>query len=118
MEYILRHFDTPLMRFSLHREGLQGLQCSILWADAKKQALCPIGLAPTAESMLAFLRTRTIPKNRWYVEAILSSMGLRENDLDGILQACLGLSLNDSCWIVPPEFTGTFAEYNLYDHPF
>ena len=45
-------------------------------------------------------------------------MGLRENDLDGILQACLGLSLNDSCWIVPPEFTGAFAEYNLYDHPF
>jgi hypothetical protein len=29
-----------------------------------------------------------------------------------------GLSLNDSYWVVPQNFTGKFAEYNLYENKF
>ena len=29
-----------------------------------------------------------------------------------------GLSLNDVYWVVPDDFRGTWAEFNLYDNPF
>ena len=31
---------------------------------------------------------------------------------------CKGLSLNDSYWVVPSDFSGTFKEYNLYENRF
>jgi hypothetical protein len=39
-------------------------------------------------------------------------------DTKGIIDVCKGLSLNDSYWIVPKGFAGTFAEYNLYENRF
>ena len=30
----------------------------------------------------------------------------------------MGLSLNDSYWVVPADFAGKFAEYNLYENRF
>ncbi|MBQ2525748.1 MAG: hypothetical protein II542_02780, partial [Bacteroidales bacterium] len=36
----------------------------------------------------------------------------------GIMDICLGLSLNDSYWVPQAGFTGTFAEYNLYENRF
>ncbi len=36
----------------------------------------------------------------------------------GILDVCLGLSLNDCYWVVPSTFNGSFNDYNLYQNPF
>ena len=43
---------------------------------------------------------------------------LSVNDTRGIIDVCKGLSLNDSYWVVPQGFTGTFAQYNLYENRF
>ena len=40
------------------------------------------------------------------------------NDTKGIIDVCKGLSLNDSYWVVPEGFEGTFAQYNLYENRF
>ena len=118
MTYILKHFDTPLLKFSLTQEGLKGVICRILWENESKKELLPIGLEVTDEGVLSWLRSRAIPKNRGYIEAILASMKLSENDLIGILNTCLGLSLNDCYWVVGEDFTGEFKNYNLYDNDF
>ena len=118
MIYELKHFDTPLIRFSLENEGLRGNICKIFWYDEEKSALFPISLRRTDDGLLSWLRSRSIPKNRGNIEAILASLGLSEHDLIGILNICMGLSLNDCYWVVADGFEGTFAEYNLYDNDF
>ena len=117
MIYILKHFDDPLIRFSLETEGLKGLVCRILWKEDNND-LMPIGMDISDEGLMSWLKGRAVPKNRGYVESILSSMGLAENDLIGILDVCMGLSLNDCYWIVKDGFSGSFADYNLYDNDF
>lgn len=118
MIYELKHFDTPLIQFSLENEGLRGNICKILWYDEEKSGLLPISLRRSDDGLLSWLQSRSIPKNRGNIEAILASLGLSEHDLIGILNICMGLSLNDCYWVVADGFEGTFAEYNLYDNDF
>ena len=59
-----------------------------------------------------------IPKNRAFVDEILKMLGLSINNTKGIIDVCKGLSLNDSYWVVPLGFEGTFKEYNLYENRF
>ena len=118
MVYILKHFDTPLIWFSLESKGLEGISCKILEQDFEKTELLPIGMQKSEGALLSFLRSRAVPKGRGYIEAILSSMGLRENNLMGILDTCMALSLNDGYWVTKEGFEGKFSEYNLYDNDF
>lgn len=118
MVYELRHFDTPLLKFSLERKALEGTVCRIEWTDYEKESLLPIGVVAEENSILEWLKSRTVPKNRGYVDAILASMSLSKSDLIGVLNVCKGLSLNDSYWVVEEGFAGTFADYNLFDNKF
>lgn len=118
MNYELKHFDNVLIKFELKNEKLIGTVCNIIWTDDSKKELFPIGLNVTNDGMISWLKSRTVPKNRGYVEALLASMNLAENDLMGILNVCMGLSLNDCYWVVPEGFDGLFSEYNLYDNEF
>ena len=72
----------------------------------------------TGEGILKWLKSRVIPKNRTFVDQILKTLGLSHNDTQGIIDVCKGLSLNDSYWIVPQDFEGSFEQYNLYDNRF
>lgn len=118
MIYELRYFDSTLVQFSLENEGLKGTVCSIIWVDETKKELMPIGMSISAEGILSWLRSRTIQKKRANIDMLLASFHLAENDLIGILNVCLGLSLNDCYWVVSEGFEGLFADYNLYDNEF
>lgn len=118
MIYELRHFDTTIIKFSLEYDPLKGTICEVVWSDESRKALYPIGLEANPKSVLSWLRSRTVPKNRGYVESLLASMNLADNDLIGIINICKGLSLNDSYWVVEDGFDGKFDDYNLYDHKF
>ena len=118
MIYELKHFDTTIIKFSLKYESLKGTVCKVLWSDDSKKILYPIGLDANDASVLSWLKSRTVPKNRGYVESLLASMNLADNDLIGIINVCKGLSLNDSYWVVEEGFDGKFDDYNLYDHKF
>ena len=115
-DYCLRLFDDDLIRFSMKDE--LGLQVHILWIDEEKKHLMPAGMELTDEGLAKWLKRRTIPKNRAYVEQILGAYDLTVNDTKEILDLCKGLSLNDSYWVVPDGFAQTFDECNLYDHDF
>ena len=116
--YELKHFDTAIIKFSLEYDSLKGTICEVVWSDESRKALYPIGLEANPKSVLSWLRSRTVPKNRSYVESLLASMNLADNDLIGIINICKGLSLNDSYWVVEDGFNGKFDDYNLYDHEF
>ncbi|MBQ7650670.1 MAG: hypothetical protein IJS15_06900, partial [Victivallales bacterium] len=72
----------------------------------------------SAETMDSWLRHRTIPRNRAYVDTILSSMGLSINRPMDVIRLSKGLSLNDCYWVTEDGFEGSFDAFNLYDNKF
>ena len=125
-EYSLKLYDTELIRFSMTRgEGIdRSLGVKILEVNKKRNHLLPLELdlsadgVPAEDSLLDWLRHRTVPKNRQGVGTILTSLGLAMSDLKGIIDVCMGLSLNDSYWVPQATFEGSFEEYNLYFNRF
>ena len=116
--YVLRLYDTDLLSFSLSEQGIEGLKAQIHSIDEEDRALFPLDLELADDGLVKWLQRRVIPKNRAYVAEILKTYGLSVNDTKGIIDVCKGLSLNDSYWVVPQGFTGTFAQYNLYENRF
>lgn len=116
--YSLRIYDTELMRFSMEKRGLEGLVAEILSANNDLEHLMPIDMERTNEGVIKWLERRVIPKNRTFVDEILKTLGLSHNDTKGIIDVCKGLSLNDSYWVVPDGFDGTFEQFNLYENRF
>ena len=116
MIYIIRHFDTPVLKFSA--ESGAELNIQILWVT-KETELLPLDLPEaSSDGLEAWIRNRTIPKNRAYVDSLLAAMGLSRNRPMDIIRLSKGLSLNDCYWITQEGFDGAFEKYNLYDNRF
>lgn len=116
--YNLKLYNETLLTFSLEEKGLEGLKVEIQSVFDVDKGLFPIDMEVSNTGVLKWLQKRVIPKNRAFVDEILKSLGLSINNTKGIIDICKGLSLNDSYWVVPQEFEGTFEEYNLYDNRF
>ena len=116
--YRIKLYDTSILTFKLEDKGLEGLKASVISVRDDLKHLFPLDLIPTSDGVLKWLRKRVIPKNRAFVDEILKSLGLSVNDTKGIIDVCKGLSLNDSFWVVPDDFDGTFEEYNLFENRF
>ena len=118
MIYTLKHFDTPLLRFSAEH----GAEPSIRIVQSNKAAkkLLPLEFNQTAtdECLESWLRHRVIPKNRAYVDSLLSSIGLSMNRPMDVIRLSKGLSLNDCYWVTEEGFNGMFDQYNLFDNNF
>lgn len=117
-KYMLRLYDRDLLSFTLAEQGLEGLKAKLLWVNEEHKHLLPLDMERSDAGVLKWLQKRVIPKNRAYVAEILKTFGLSINDTKGIIDVCKGLSLNDSYWVVPGDFSGTFAQYNLYENRF
>ena len=116
--YSLRLYDDEILAFTLEEKGLEGLKAHILSVNTEQRELFPLDLEVTDDGVIKWLERRVIPKNRAFVDEILKTLGLSINNTKGIIDVCKGLSLNDSYWVVPSDFTGTFKEYNLYENRF
>ena len=116
--YHIKLYDEELIKFSLSSNGLEGLSAHILSVKECKKKLFPLGLDLSDDGIIEWLKRRIIPKNRAFVHEILRAVGLSVNDVKGVIDVCKGLSLNDSYWVVPENFAGSFAQYNLYENRF
>lgn len=116
--YELRLYDKPLLTFTLEEKGIAGLVGEILTVDEQQRKLFPLDLELSGEGLVGWLQHRVIPKNRAFVDEILKTLDLSVGNTKGIIDVCKGLSLNDSYWIVPKGFDGSFAQYNLYENRF
>ena len=68
-----------------------------------------------------WLVSRSAPVGRHFMRNLMDSLGLNINSPSyhrKALEFSLGLSLNDVYWVVPDDFRGTWAEFNLYENPF
>ena len=117
MEYTLKQYDTPLLKFSAIPDSSEP-EIELLWWDAEKTHLLPWDLELTPEGLDRWLRHRTIPRNRAYAHILLAKCGLNLNRPLKIIQACKGLSLNDSYWISEEGDFASFDKVNLYETPF
>lgn len=117
MIYELRHFNTPLLRFTA-TEDSSNPEIEIVWVNEQKQSFLPLDLGLSETSLAKWLKRRTIPKNRAYVHNFLSKCNLQINRPMNIIKVSKGLSLNDCYWITEAGFKGTFEKYNLYDNRF
>lgn len=117
MVYIIKHFDTELLKFSADENSSEP-NIEVLWINEEKKHLLPIDMEMNSDSIYRWIRHRTIPKNRAYVHNFLSKCGLSINRPMNIISVSKGLSLNDSYWVVEEGFDGTFDKYNLYDNRF
>ena len=117
MSYILKQFDTDLLHFDMQKD-VDGVSAQILSVNNALKSLLPLDLELSDRGLVKWLKRRTIPGNRAYVQNFLAKLGLNEKDTKGIIDFCKGLSLNDCYWIVDKNFSGKFSENNLYDNRF
>lgn len=116
--YELRLYDRTLLVFSAMADTFGNVSLSVLDSDEVARGLFPLPLTRDLgrNSLKEWLDTRVVPKNRRFVDKILAQAGLTPGDTMGIIDVCLGLSINDAYWVVPEGFAGTFADYNLFDN--
>lgn len=117
MSYILKQFDAELLRFDMQKD-IDGVNARILSVNDERKSLLPLDLELSDRGLAVWLKRRTIPGNRAYVQNFLARLGLNEKDTKGIIDFCKGLSLNDCYWVVDENFGGSFASCNLYDNRF
>ena len=117
MIYWLKYFDIPILKFDATPDG-NDIRCQIQWIDPVCRAKLPLDLQLSNECLGRWLRHRTIPKNRTFVNSLLAKCGIHANRPLDIIHFCKGLSLNDCYWIMPENDEGSFADNNLYDNRF
>ena len=117
MVYIIKHFDTELLKFSAEENSSEP-DIEVLWINEDKKHLLPMDMLVDSEGIYRWICHRIIPHNRAYSQTLLSKCGLSINRPVKIIAVSKGLSLNDSYWVVEEGFDGTFDKYNLYDNRF
>lgn len=117
MIYTLKLFDTPLLQFEV-LENLAAPVVRIVHLEEGKKRLLPLDMEPNANGLVHWLKRRTIPQNRAFVNAFLARCGLSANRPMDVISVCKGLSLNDSYWICDENETKTFDRVNLYENRF
>lgn len=117
MIYTLMHFDTPLIVFSAERQVEANIK--IIEGHEENKGLFPVDLAEISESGIeSWIKHRSIPKNRAYVDTLLSTLGLSINRPLDIISVSKGLSLNDCYWLKQEGSSDSFDSVNLYDNRF
>lgn len=117
MAYYLKQYDYKLMRFDILSDAY-GLRIENININEELRYLLPLNLEIDSDGIIKWLKSRSIPKNREFVDRILSNVGLDLNNIKGIIDICKGLSLNDSYWVCEEGFNKTFSQVNLYDNKF
>ena len=117
MIYTLMHFDTPLLVFSAERQVEANIK--ILEVHEENRKRFPLDLAEaSARGIESWLKHRSIPKNRAYVDTLLSALGLSINRPLDLISVSKGLSLNDCYWLKQEGSRDSFDRVNLYDNRF
>ena len=110
MELILKQYDIPLLRFSATNDSSTP-EIEVHWINEDQRHLLPLDMELSPEGISRWMRRRTIPRNRAYVNRLLAKCGLNANRPMGILALCKGLSVDDSYWVVEEGFEGTFEAH-------
>ena len=116
-KYYIKLKNITLLSFFMEQNiGLEILKIEII---NKNTQIYPPQLQDEVneDTIISFINSRIIPKNRAFVEDILRSYNLTLNDKKGVIDVSKGLSLTDDYWIVQDQSLD-FDKYNLFDNEF
>ena len=85
VRYTIRHFDLPLLTFEANMDSAD-TDLHIIKVYEENCSFLPLNLTVSEDGVERWLQHRTIPKNRAYVDALLSKVGLTLNRPLGIIQ--------------------------------
>ena len=88
MELILKQYDIPLLRFSATNDSCTP-EIEVHWINEDQRHLLPLDMELSPEGISRWMRRRTIPRNRAYVNRLLAKCGLNANRPMGIPQIAL-----------------------------
>ena len=83
MELILKQYDIPLLRFSATNDSSTP-EIEVHWINEDQRHLLPLDMELSPEGISRWMRRRTIPRNRAYVNRLLAKCGLNANRPMGI----------------------------------
>ena len=124
--YVLKLKDIPLVEFSLYvvyeeifDTVVENYSIKINNVHQENKHLLPKKLSSnlTEEELLKWINRRKAPKNRQFVEKILSAIDDSDNPMKYV-DVSHALSLNDAYWITNDTMEYKWDELNLYSHPF
>lgn len=128
VKYTLRSKDIPLVTFSLCESNeidpdyevinkVYTIKIEKVFTENK--ALFPKNFPDTVadNDILKWINRRKAPKNRQFVEKIMSSFDDTSNPMRYV-DVSYALSLNDSYWITRDDVDRKWKDCNLYEHPF
>lgn len=123
--YILKNKDIDVLSFELKQneimyQGAISLQEDIVSLNIQNQALIPLNFNQVnpISSLYKWIESRKIPTNRENADKILKKAHIKNNSLMDYIDISLGLSLNDSFWIVPADKNYKWKDCNLYTNTF
>ncbi len=125
-KYILKNKDIDVLSFEVVTKEIKSTLSNSINLTQKIENiqilnahLLPLNLNETELNLSLWIKDRKIPENREFVENIVAtySENGKEQPMDYI-DISLGLSLNDSFWIVPANENYKWKDYNLYDNAF
>lgn len=124
-KYTLRSKDKPLADFSLYKDAVvingkpvASYRLVIEHSYAENNALLPKNLpaAFTDNQLLTWINKRKTPKNRQFVEKLMTAIEDSANPLKYV-DISHALSLNDAYWITNTLAEERWCDFNLYQHP-
>ncbi|WP_181882869.1 transcriptional regulator [Helicobacter sp. MIT 01-3238] len=129
MKYLLKNKDSVVLEFevSIKESFIQTLQeksytneISDIKIIDKKLLPKSIDIQDLANSLTQWINGRKAPKNREFIDEIVATYS-HTNKQEGLMDyidISLGLSLNDSYWIIPANQNYEWQKYNLYTNDF
>ena len=103
MKYTLKQYDLPLLTFEADNGAEMNIE--VLWVTEEHKDLLPLDLVEVSpKGIESWLKHRNIPRNRAYVDNLLSTMGMSINRPLDIIKLSKGLYLNDGFWLVNNNF--------------
>ncbi|TNB54441.1 transcriptional regulator, partial [Campylobacter helveticus] len=127
-EYILKNKDEVVLEFGVEDiEEYTNFMGQITSSRITKLNIINEKLLPKSikkekakTNLSSWIQARKVPKNREFVDEIIASYKDedKKEKLMDYINISLGLSLNDSFWIIPKDKDYKWKDYNLYTNDF
>ncbi|SMC24068.1 transcriptional regulator, partial [Campylobacter helveticus] len=123
MDYVLKNKDKAVLKFKVENIETKSMVTNTIELNQKlveieiiESALFPknLPLNDLERNLELWIKDRKVPQNRAFVENIIATYAINgKEQLMDYIDVSLGLSLNDSFWIVPKDKAYKWKDYNL-----
>lgn len=129
MKYVLKNKDRAVLEFEVitKKSFIEALQENSYTNEIANIKIIDNKMLPNnidrqdlTNSLMQWINGRKAPKNREFIDEIVATYSHinKQEGLMDYIDISLGLSLNDSYWIIPANQNYEWQKYNLYANDF